>query len=208
MKLVVLSVIVLSVHAARLSLPSVGWMSSGTGSEHLNSVSVQSGAGQAQCIDGVCSIDGRANTVVEAKDGDSLSQRVLSDWASADGVSAEVADNTPAVPIIAEATAEQVQTLTDMGWSEIETKEALVKCDNDTTKAAQFLEAQDDEYDARRGRLRALVDSGWDQNAAYFILEKCEGNATAAAELLQQEEDRTKSNFNLAVKDMVRLLML
>lgn len=80
---------------------------------------------------------------------------------------------------------------------------ALDRHNNDVTKAAEYLEAQDEETDLRMGRLNELVASGWQQQAAFAALEASAGNKTAAEAFLIKEEERVQSHFNAAVKDMV-----
>lgn len=199
MKFLIFCAIVVSVCSIRLSLPTTGLLSSIVCSDGVASSSKES----VNCVDGVCSLSSRPADEADLNDNSSLSEKVLSEWASAD---APIVANIPAsiVPDQKLVTADNVNTLTTMGWSDAEANDALGRFQNDVAKAAQYLEAQDEEIDARQSRLRVLVESGWDQNAAYFVLEKCEGNATAAAEMLENEENRTTSNFNLAVNDMVQ----
>jgi NACalpha-BTF3-like transcription factor len=192
-----LLVLVGVVSCNRLTFPS--WVSARAGGQ-LNS----------SCFDGDCKLDTES-----ASDTNQLSERIISDWRSADGSEEQL---TPALP--AKASEQEVQAsctdvqqalppadavniLTELGWSEGEASAALVACNNDVADASAYLEKKDEEYDQRRASLMVLAKAGWEEHAAYSALESCSGNATAAAELLVQEEESAVKNFNIAVKDMV-----
>lgn len=146
------------------------------------------------CIDGVCSLpsDNINN------DDSSLRDMVLSDWNSAAGDL--VVDDGPQPTY---NNTGDVATLTSLGWSAEEAVDALIVCKNNMSKAAEYLEARDEEIDLRNARLKELVASGWLEKAAFTALEVCAGNATAAEILLSQEEERIQSIFNASVKGMV-----
>jgi NACalpha-BTF3-like transcription factor len=195
-RVLLLLVLVGVVSGSRLTTPS--WVSARAG-----------GQPNMSCVDGVCKLD-----TDSASNMDQLSERIISDWKSADGLkdplsstfSADASeqkvqtshDDVPAHP-----PADAVNILTELGWSEEEVSDALAACNNDIAEASAYLEKKDEEYDQRRASLTLLAKAGWEEHAAYSALESCSGNATAAAELLVQEEESAVKNFNIAVKDMV-----
>ena len=181
------------------------------------------------CENGLCSIKPSDPETTQVNN---FSSKILSDWKSADSdplesdqhlATAVDQEETP-TPAVDEGTTvppdeliqladiaideRSMKTLIDMGYQQEEASAALSSCNNDVAKAAEYLEMQDEELDARRARLSELVSAGWDQGVAYVALEKCSGNVTAAQDLLQHEEDTTKQNFNIAVQNMVGHFMI
>lgn len=199
----------------------------------LSSSSWSSSINDDACKDGLCSME---TSRLDVDPQDSWSNRILSDWKSADNdtesdqslqpiteqtekkINASstkelyVSDDlklSPEISPIRDVKIDErnVRTLLDMGYHIEEASAALASCQNDLTRAAELLEQQDEALDARRALLSKLVGAGWDQGVAYAALEKCIGNITAAEEMLQQEEEATQQNFNLAVKNMVTAVL-
>ena len=192
--LVVLFLFVASTSALSPLLSSVTWikpnsLSSGSSNEAVKVVS---------CADGVCSLP---------SSNESLHEKVLNDWKSADEIADAEEQTTSVLPIVESESNKiaHIATLADMGWTSEEASRALDLHNNDVTKAAEYLEAQDEETDLRMGRLKELVAKGWQEQAAFAALEKNEGNKTAAEAFLSQEEERVQRHFMVAVKDMVGL---
>lgn len=192
--LLVLFCSVASVGAFSTFLSSVAWIKP-------NSQSSGSKSNAVTCIDGVCSLPNGSNNV-------SLHEMVLNEWRSADesgSVEDQLEQTSSVLPILEpqyNKTAD-IATLSDMGWSSEEAARALDLHNSDITKAAEYLEAQDEETDLRMERLKELVTQGWQEQAAFAALEKNNGNKTATEAFLIQEEERVQRNFNVAVKDMV-----
>lgn len=196
--LVVIILFVASVNALSPSLSSVNWIKSNS----LNAGSKIDVVNVLSCADGVCSLPTGSND-------ESLHEKVLNDWRSAGetGILEEQASQASSIlPVTGpefNRTAD-IATLLDMGWSNEEASRALDLHNNDLTKAADYLVAQDEEMDLRMGRHKELVAQGWQEQAAFAALEKNEGNKTAAESFLVQEEERVQRHFMVAVKDMVR----
>jgi len=197
--LIVFLLFVASTNALSHSLSSVTWikLNSLNGGAKNDAVNVQS------CADGVCSLPAGSND-------ESLHEKVLNDWRSADeaGYLEEQVPQASSISILPVSEPEynktaDIATLSEMGWSNEEASRALELHSNDLTKAADYLAAQDEETDLRMGRLQELVAQGWQEQAAYAALEKNEGNKTAAEVFLVQEEERVQRHFMVAVKDMV-----
>ncbi len=82
---------------------------------------------------------------------------------------------------------DKIAEIVKLGWTAEAAKLALMDSEYDVMAAAELLEVQQEEEEARVNGVKELIQQGWNDLAAESAVNSTRGNSTAAAMMLEKE---------------------